>query len=437
MLMSAKKKNLVPLFGVAFVVAIVSTGIFYGLFVGRLDSAAATAVKPTGTVLVANRAIPQGTVLKAEDISEAPWAAPSLPAGVISASKDAVGKTLVLQVAANELVTKAHLGIRDDGVGNVSIPNGMRAISIQVQDSAGVVSMLKPGNKVDVQVVATIAGGQFNEPQIRTVLEDIQVLSVPADLQTGRGPYVLTLLATPQEASVLGLADSTAKVRVVLRNPRDQKRENLQAVGLGAVFRGNPLPAPTPSAVASPIRSAWRPPSDVRLWIRLTGMDDRAGKEMTDKLDNSGPSQEQLQVTALRTDAGLEESIVRWQGQKSADILASSRLLVSPRTQAAAQWSLNEDNFGLRVQFSPISQVGQRMRLRVHPEVTVPGNGVVARRQLETEIEVMDGQSFIVRGWTTQAEIPLLWNKLFPARSEDAGKRDLMLVVTPSLAPKV
>jgi hypothetical protein len=34
------KKNLVPLLGIAFVVAIVSTGIFYGLFVGRLKTAA-------------------------------------------------------------------------------------------------------------------------------------------------------------------------------------------------------------------------------------------------------------------------------------------------------------------------------------------------------------------------------------------------------------
>ena len=42
------KKNLVPLLGIAFVVAIISTGIFYGLFVGKLKSAT---IAPGSTVL--------------------------------------------------------------------------------------------------------------------------------------------------------------------------------------------------------------------------------------------------------------------------------------------------------------------------------------------------------------------------------------------------
>ncbi|MCC6389303.1 MAG: SAF domain-containing protein, partial [Bryobacterales bacterium] len=88
--MSTKKKSLVPLFGVAFIVAIVSTGIFYGLFVGKLNSASvATAV--SGTILAASKAVPAGSVLKQEDLNSVPWTSAAPPAGLVTKLEDAVG----------------------------------------------------------------------------------------------------------------------------------------------------------------------------------------------------------------------------------------------------------------------------------------------------------------------------------------------------------
>lgn len=477
--MSAKKKSLVPLFGVAFIVAILSTGIFYGLFVGRLDSA--TSVKTIGTVLVAARSLASGTVLNAEDVKTVPWASEVRPAGAIASPEEATGKVVAIGLVENELITQGHLGQPSGGSkesGGLGIPEGMRAVSIQVQDSSGVVAMLKPGLKVDVQVVASISGGQYQEPHIRTVLENMQVLTVPPEGQSGRGAQVLTLLANPREAAVLGLADSTAKVRVVLRNPMDQKRDNLSAVGLTSVFRPGmvvssgvgPVSAPpsavapasalapaSPTAPASETTPASRVPansipsapaaangssvrsrSEVQLLIRLAGIGGRAERELSSKLDGSASQPgESLQVTALRPDAGLEEVWQKWESEKAVETLASSRLLVSYQMLAGAQWSLNENRYGLRVQFAPISQTGPRVRLRVNPEVTYPNQSGVATRRVETEIEVGSGQSFLVKGLVSQPDTPALWEKLFPGRAPAQEGNGLILLVTPKLAPRV
>ncbi len=52
----------------------------------------------------------------------------------------------------------------------------MRAVSVHVTDSTGVLSLLRAGQKVDVQVV--VGERKESETTVRTALEDLQVLSV-------------------------------------------------------------------------------------------------------------------------------------------------------------------------------------------------------------------------------------------------------------------
>ena len=61
-IMPELKRKLVPLLGIAFVVAIVATGVFYGLFVGELKSA--TTLMSNQTILVAARDLPRGKQLE-------------------------------------------------------------------------------------------------------------------------------------------------------------------------------------------------------------------------------------------------------------------------------------------------------------------------------------------------------------------------------------
>ena len=104
-----------------------------------------------------------------------------------------------------------------DGSTGPGIASGMRAISVHASDSAGVLNLLYPGYKVDVQVVS---GPQGSEARLLTLLQNVEVLAIePAD-PNGRPAATrgVTLLVTPVAADHLALADSAAHIRLLLRN---------------------------------------------------------------------------------------------------------------------------------------------------------------------------------------------------------------------------
>src|SRR5258705_3459866 len=89
------KRNLVPLLSIAFVVAIVSTGIFYFLFVGRLKTVSSA---PSQSIVVAAHNLDRGASLKAADLKLTPWGAPEPPKGAFSDINHVSGMTLMASI---------------------------------------------------------------------------------------------------------------------------------------------------------------------------------------------------------------------------------------------------------------------------------------------------------------------------------------------------
>jgi len=227
-----KKNNLIKLLGIAFVVAIVSTGIFYGLFVNRLSSS-------TGgkTLVVAAKTLKPGAVLQVTDVKIMQWPGDTLPKGAFGDVNQAVGKTVFDTIDEGEAVTESRLAWAQSGGGS-GVPEGMRAVSVHVTDSSGVMALLQAGQKVDVQVV--MGRGNGGETSLRTALENLAVLSVnaqPEQSSQGQNLPVVTLLAKPQDADILALADSGARVRLTLRNPLDSETRARAPLALGTVMR--------------------------------------------------------------------------------------------------------------------------------------------------------------------------------------------------------
>jgi len=113
-----KKKNLVTLLAIAFMVALVATGMFYGLFVTKLKSNAGGK-----TLIVAAKPLEAGTVLAADDVKSISWSSDELPAGSyqrpeqvtelnarLIAERDAVVKTVAeihfVQIELENLVLR-------------------------------------------------------------------------------------------------------------------------------------------------------------------------------------------------------------------------------------------------------------------------------------------------------------------------------------------
>src|SRR4051794_24971776 len=93
-----KKNNWLKLLGIAFVVAIVSTGVFYGLYVSKLNSNAGSGK----SLVVAAKLLKSGTVVQATDIKLIPWPTDQLPKGAFGSADQVVGNTVFETIGEEE-----------------------------------------------------------------------------------------------------------------------------------------------------------------------------------------------------------------------------------------------------------------------------------------------------------------------------------------------
>lgn len=257
------KKNLIRLIAIAFAVALLSTFLFYRLLVGRLASGGGE----TQSIAVAARRLDAGTTLTQADVKIATVAGSVSMKGALVSREQAIGLTAVETIEANAPLTEANAAPRDSKVAaGVRVPPGMRALSIHVVDSTGVVAMLRPGNRVDIHAV----GNQNDGAQLRTVLQNVEVLANNAQTDAGQsgrsGSQVVTVLVKAEQSEALALADSAARVRLALRNPTDGAQRATRRLAVSQLFEsGFPLSEPVRQAAktdAAPARRrAVAPPS--------------------------------------------------------------------------------------------------------------------------------------------------------------------------------
>lgn len=181
------KKNLITLLAIAFVVAIIATGLFYGLVVSKFDRRASAQPE---SIVVAARDLKPGAVLRAADLKLGPRSSADPLAEVFDSPEELDGLVVLAPVRAGQALERSFLVSGKSSRGAAAgIPPGLRAVSVHVTDSTGVVELLRPGFRVDVQLVTGI--GTQGVKTLRTVLQDLAVLRVepkpePSEDQIGR-----------------------------------------------------------------------------------------------------------------------------------------------------------------------------------------------------------------------------------------------------------
>ncbi len=252
------KRNMVPLLGIAFVAAIICTGIYYGLFAGKLRSSSEI---PGHSVVVASRDMDRGTVVQASDlrISEAP----GVLTGSFSKVDEAVGATLLTPLKTNEPLLGERVVSRVSPAGQSAsgmVPSGMRAVSIRVSQSDGLLNALRPGAHVDLQAISE---RENNQVMLRNILQNVEVLSVsPEDANSNRAAgAIVTVLTNAQDADVVALSDAGGKVRVALRNPFDAGTNLPHAMALASIYSNQTNPATLRAQVSSGQTSSAQSPT--------------------------------------------------------------------------------------------------------------------------------------------------------------------------------
>lgn len=204
-------------------------------------------------IVVAAADIQVGSKLADHDIRLASFPISSVPPGAFSRKSQVLGRGAILPIGQGDFILPGKLAAEDAGAGLPSlIPQGMRAVSVRVNDVVSVAGFVQPGTRVDVLSTGEGAG---NGRQTTTVLENVAVIAVGKSLLdrvvTGetQTASVITLLVSPDDAQKLTLASQEGRIQLALRNPLDTKKGSTGATRTSALYPGE---APRPAQAAAP-----------------------------------------------------------------------------------------------------------------------------------------------------------------------------------------
>ncbi len=208
----------------------------------RLQNSAGSNTNERGVrVVVAADDIQVGAKLDARDVRVITLPQSAAPSGAFSDPSKVLGRGAILPMSTGEFILPSKLAALNAGAGLPSlIPQGMRAVSVRVNDVVSVAGFVQPGTRVDV--LAT--GVQGNDHQTTTVLENVAVIAVgknldrnaPADAPTAP---VITLLVSPDDAQKLALVSQEGRIQLSLRNPLDTKKGGIGATRTSSLYLGD------------------------------------------------------------------------------------------------------------------------------------------------------------------------------------------------------
>jgi pilus assembly protein CpaB len=230
----------------------------------RQQSPLMAAEPRAGQVALATRGLQVGTVLTTQDVKLVEWPGNAIPAGYISSAEAAVGRGVIATVRANEPLLDGKLALKEAGGGlPIAVGEGMRALSVRVDDVVSVAGFVVPGTRVDV--LLTIQPPGSNETQTRVILQNVATLAAGQQIQRDKDGKpqtvtVITLLVTPEQAERLTLAANQGRIQLALRNTLDTLTTNTPGILASGLLGGARRPsgprrpgrAPSPAVELGP-----------------------------------------------------------------------------------------------------------------------------------------------------------------------------------------
>ncbi len=272
------RQKILIIFGAAWVSAALLTYIF-------ISKTHGPKLEATKRILAVSRDLPLGTRIRKTDLKLIEVREKDLPKGALLQDKDALDRALLFPLNANEPLTNSKLASAGgaDGIPS-TIEAGMRAISVQINDSSGVAGLIQPNSRVDVLFTRP---GSMAEAVTSVILQNIT-----------------------EDAQKLELAKNEGRISLILRNPLDQS--------------SNPDLSPVNSDSLDPMISArlararrgrtttlrGKVPNldDPRVWQELTGEKKLKDPDEEARLRKKEPEKPRLVVDVFRGDKHVQET---------------------------------------------------------------------------------------------------------------------------------
>lgn len=254
-------------------------GVFLAIvaFVGILLLQGGSGTKPpevptTANTVIAKTDIPLGTQITADQVEVQVKNLTDRDADAFGDVSQVLGKTVREPVVTGAAITARTLSGGAAGqILDIQVPEGMRAITVQVDQVTGVGTVIKPGDYVDMVVGFTadkfpvittnpvdssftvVAG--LNSTSVKVLLQGMQVLGTllpPPPAQDPNAPApsagtaltgtqeIVALAVDAQQAEVIKFAQLDGSISLVLRSPKD-----FIDPATGKPFENGRLPDPT------------------------------------------------------------------------------------------------------------------------------------------------------------------------------------------------
>lgn len=251
-------RRLVSVFAFALFVATLTSFLVYRLILLRVQAPGHAA--PANKLVVAAHDMQVGALIHDYDLTEVGWDGP-VPAQATKSLQEAIGRGVIATIYQNEPILIRRLAPKGAGAGLAStIPVGMRAVALRVNEVVGLAGFVLPGMRVDVLVAGNAPGTNqgWTGTLCRTVLQNIEVLSTGTKIEQNvegkpEASQVVNLLVTPDQAEILNLASSETKVQLVLRNPLDTREQNTRGTSVAGLFGQSGRPTPEPALFRLPV----------------------------------------------------------------------------------------------------------------------------------------------------------------------------------------
>ncbi len=183
------------------------------------------AAPPARSIVVAGKPLRFGDELTSGALREMPWAENALPAGAFGKIADLTSskRIVLMPIDTNEAVLAAKItGPGQRATLSAMLGEGMKAVTIRVNDVEGVAGFVLPGERVDVVLTRT---GEKNNAVNDVVLQNVRVLAIDqlADQRADKPAVVkaVTLEVDPTDGQKVALAATVGTLSLLLRKAGD------------------------------------------------------------------------------------------------------------------------------------------------------------------------------------------------------------------------
>jgi len=226
-------------------------------------------------IVVPNRSLVRGEIVRDEDLQKLEVPEQYVDAGTVTPSNftTAVGQRIDFDVQEGRALLWAHLegGLTPTFSGKV--PEGLRAMTVRVDEINSISGFLQPNDRVDL----LMSLGSGDDQRIVPLIEQLNVIATGTQTVTdksfGTGQRVfstITVQVTPHQAQKITLAQSVGTLTAMLRNPDDESPLGPNGMTVAELL-GERVEEPAVVTPPAPRARAPRQPSPPRIEYIIGG----------------------------------------------------------------------------------------------------------------------------------------------------------------------